>query len=137
MVLIPTNAGTKTAALRLARERKAPVPKPGRGDVWLADLDPTRGHEQAGRRPVLVVSVDSLNESEADLAVVVPLSSRARRTGAHVAVDPPEGGLRLRSQVMPEHVRSISTDRCVERCGTVEEATMGEVEQRLRALLGL
>ncbi len=38
---------------------------PGRGEVWLADLNPTRGHEQAGRRPVLVVSEDLFNRGPA------------------------------------------------------------------------
>jgi len=46
-------------------------PAPARGDIWLADLNPVRSHEQAGRRPVLVVSVDLFNQSRADLVVVV------------------------------------------------------------------
>ena len=38
---------------------------PERGDIWLADLDPTRGREQAGRRPVFIVSVGAFNQSKA------------------------------------------------------------------------
>ena len=48
---------------------------PARGEVWLADLNPVRGHEQAGRRPVLVVSEDLFNQGPAGLAVVLPLTS--------------------------------------------------------------
>ena len=67
---------------------------PERGDIWLADLDPTRGREQAGRRPVLIVSVGAFNESKAGLVVVIPLTSTARGIPWHVAVVPPDGGLK-------------------------------------------
>lgn len=53
-------------------------PPPARGDIWLADLNPVRGHEQAGRRPVLVVSVDLFNQGRADLVVVLPVTSTIR-----------------------------------------------------------
>ena len=43
---------------------------PARGEVWSVDLDPVRGHEQAGTRPALVVSVDEFNEGPADLVVI-------------------------------------------------------------------
>ena len=67
---------------------------PARGDVWLADLDPSIGHEQAGRRPVLVISVDSFNIGPSNLAVVLPITSRQRGVPLHVSIAPPEGGLR-------------------------------------------
>ena len=51
---------------------------PGRGEVWLADLYPTRGHEQAGRRPVLVVSEDLFNRGPAGLVIVLPTTSTVR-----------------------------------------------------------
>ena len=43
--------------------------EPARGDVWLIDLNPTRGREQAGRRPALIVSVDEFNSGYAGLVV--------------------------------------------------------------------
>jgi mRNA interferase MazF len=48
---------------------------PRRGEIWLAGLRPTRGREQSGRRPVLVLSVDFFNAGPADLVVVLPLTS--------------------------------------------------------------
>ena len=48
------------------------------GEVWLADLGATRGHEQAGRRPVLVFSIDDFNSGPANLVVVLPLTSKFR-----------------------------------------------------------
>ena len=108
-----------------------------RGEIWLADLNPVRGHEQAGRRPVLVVSVNQFNQSRADLVVIVPLTSTLRTLPLHVVVQPPEGGLTNRSALLCEAVRSITKDRLLARWGSVSPATMTEVEDRLRVLPGL
>ncbi len=108
-----------------------------RGEIWLADLNPVRGHEQAGRRPVLVVSVDPFNQSRAELVVVIPITSTLRPIPFHVVVQPPEGGLTNPSALLCEAVRSISKDRLATRWGTVSPATMSQVEDRLRILLHL
>jgi mRNA interferase MazF len=108
-----------------------------RGDIWLADLNPVRGHEQAGRRPVLVVSVDAFNQSRAALVVVIPITSTLRPIPFHVVVQPPEGGLTNPSALLCEAVRSISKDRLVTRWGAVSTGTMSQVEDRLRILLRL
>lgn len=110
---------------------------PARGEVWLADLSPTRGHEQAGRRPVLVVSEDLLNRGPAGVVIVLPLTSKWRGVPSHVPLDPPEAGVAHRSAILCEAVRSISVERLAERWGAVERQTMREVEDRLRILLRL
>jgi len=108
-----------------------------RGDVWLVELSPTRGHEQSGTRPAIVVSVDGFNLGPAGLVVVVPLTTKERRVALHVRIEPPEAGLRSTSFAMCEAVRSISKDRLVARWGASEPATMAEIEDRLRALVGV
>lgn len=113
------------------------MPDPQRGDVWLADLDPTRGREQAGQRPVLVFSVDEFNRGPAELVVVLPMTSPIRPIPLHVIVQPPEGGLKTRSRILMDAIRSISTDRLTERWGAVSPETMAAVESRVRTLLGL
>lgn len=110
---------------------------PARGDVWLVDLNPTRGHEQAGMRPALVISVDLFNRGPAGLIIVVPLTTKDRKVPLHVAIDPPEGGLRARSYAKCEDVRSISTERLTECWGRVAAVTMRDVEDRLRIVMGL
>jgi mRNA interferase MazF len=110
---------------------------PARGEVWLADLDPAFGHEQAGRRPVLVVSVDPFNAGLSGLAVVVPLTSRQRPLPLHVPVAPPEGGLRMPSSLLCDAVRSVDRRRLIAHWGTVSAATLALVEDRLRRLMGL
>lgn len=110
---------------------------PARGEVWLAELSPTRGHEQAGRRPALVVSDDLFNRGPAGLVIVVPMTSKVRDIPSHVPIDPPEGGVDRRTAVLCEAVRSISVERLVERWGALERSTMAAVEDRLRILLRL
>lgn len=109
----------------------------GRGEIWLADLNPTQGHEQAGRRPVAVVSEDRLNNGPAGLVIVLPITSTIRPIPSHIAVAPPEGGLRVRSAVVCEAIRSISTGRLVERWGHLSVRSLARIEDVLRILLRL
>ena len=108
-----------------------------RGEVWMVNLSPAIGHEQAGQRPALIVSVDELNKSAAELVVVVPLTSREKRIRSHVEVDAGEAGLKIRSFIKCEDVRSIATRRLERRLGSVKRRTLEVVEDRLRFLLGL
>jgi mRNA interferase MazF len=110
---------------------------PQRGEVWLADLDPTFGHEQGGSRPVLVVSVDPFNAGRSGLVVVLPITSRVRPLPLHVPINPPEAGLRLPSAALRDAARSIDRRRLIECWGTVNSSTMAVVEGCLRRLLGL
>jgi len=110
---------------------------PSRGEIWLADLNPVRGHEQAGTRPCLVVSVDLFNQSPAGLVIVLPVSTRGKGIRSHVCIDPPEAGIKDTSYIKCEDLRSISTDRLINRWGAVSSATMATVEDRLRILIGL
>ncbi len=109
--------------------------RPSQGEVWDAELDPTRGREQRGRRPVLVVSADRFNHGPADLVVVVPLTRTDRSVALHVPIQPPEASLRAVSFTMTEQVRSVSVDRLVKRRGVVAAATLRDVQARLRLLL--
>jgi mRNA interferase MazF len=111
--------------------------RPSRGEVWLASLNPTRGHEQAGVRPVVVVSEDTFNHGPAGLVVIVPMTTTWRGIFLHVPVTPPEGGLRRHSVVKCEDIRSISMERLIEQWGMLSAATMAVVEDRLRILLRL
>lgn len=110
---------------------------PARGEVYYADIDPVRGHEQAGRRPVLVVSATLFNEGPANLVVALPITTRDRGIPLQVAVEPPEGGVTKRSLIKCEDIRSIDSRRLGRRLGAISAATMDAVEERLRALLGL
>lgn len=111
--------------------------QPARGEVWLANLDPTRGHEQAGCRPVLVVTDDRFNRGPARLVVVLPMTSSLRQIATRVRLSPPEGGLKVETDILCDSIRSIAKERFVVRWGTVSPATLEEVADRLRILLKL
>ena len=114
------------------------MPFPVRGEIWLADFDPTRGHEQAGRRPALIISDDRFNRGRAGLVFAIPLTTRERGLPTHVPILPSEGGVRAPSFIKCEDLRSISLDRLVEGpWGLLAPRTVAAVEERLRLLLGL
>ena len=110
---------------------------PARGEVWYADLEPVRGHEQGGRRPVLVISSNAYNRGPAQLLLVLPITSKQRGVLWHVSLDPPEGGLNSGSDILCDAIRSISRTRLGRQVGSVSDATMSLVEDRLRILQGL
>ena len=110
---------------------------PHRGEIWLADLRPTRGREQTGRRPVLVLSVDFFNAGPADLVVVLPLTSTQRDIPLLVKVSKGDGGTRNDSAILCAAIRSVSKDRLISRWGMLSHDVMAEVEDRLRILLDL
>jgi mRNA interferase MazF len=113
------------------------VPKIARGEIWLADLNPTRGHEQAGQRPCLVISVDIFNQGPAGLGVVLPLTTKQKGVLWHVPVAPAESGLKLASYIKCEDIRSISLERVSRRMGSVSASVLSAVEYRISRLLGI
>lgn len=110
---------------------------PRRGEVWLADLSPTRGHEQRRTRPVLVLSVDTFNAGPAELASVLPITSTIRSIPSHLVVRPPEGGLDAPSAILCDQIRTIARERLVRRRGVIAARTLTRVEEIVRILLGL
>lgn len=111
--------------------------KPCRGELWMADLEPITGHEQGGKCPCLVFSDDLFNHGPAERVVVLPITSKNREIPLRVPVEPPDGGLKVTSYVMPEMIRSISVRRLVRRIGVISPPKMRLVETHVRAVLGL
>src|SRR6476659_5143487 len=112
-------------------------PEVERGEVYMAGPDPIVGHEQGGRRPLLVISIDPMNRSAARLMIGVPLTTTDHSNKLHVRLDPPEGGLTRPSFAMPEMVRSVSTARLLRRLGFTSTDTVETVARRVGILIGL
>ena len=111
---------------------------PFRGEIWNADLDPTRGREQAGKRPVLIVSTDRFNEGPAELVVIVPITSKGKGIPWHVPVKAgSDAGLTKDSFIMCEAIRCVARERLAKRLGEIADPVLAEVEKRLRILLEL
>ena len=100
------------------------------GDVLLADLDPVTGHEQGGRRPVLVLSGPSYNELRNEQLIVAAITSRQRELPFHVPVGA-DGGLRTPSWVQSESVRAISVQRVIRQLGRACPEMVAEVRNRV------
>lgn len=108
-----------------------------RGEVWLLDLNPTLGREQAGTRPALVVSDNIFNRGPAELVIVVPITSQDKKIRSHIRIRKGEAGLTLDSFAKCEDIRSVSKQRFVRRFGIVEDSTITSVEETLRFLMRL
>ena len=79
---------------------------PSRGEIWTVDLDPTRGHEQAGQRPALIITDDALNNSTSGIVTILPVTTTRRGIPAHVEIAPPDGGIQRPSVVMVDQKAS-------------------------------
>lgn len=110
---------------------------PFRGEIWRVEFEPVRGHEQGGNRPALVVSNDVFNKSQADLVVVIPVTTKGRAIRSFLRIEPPEGGLKQTSFFVCDQIRTVSKDRLGKCFGRVSPRTLAEVEQRIKYLLNL
>jgi mRNA interferase MazF len=111
---------------------------PCRGEIWFADLDPIRGSEQAGSRPVLVLQNDAINAYTSTL-VAVPLTTNLRRAElpSCVRLSRGDGGLISDSVALCHQIRVLDRDRFSRKLGLVREKTITEVENRVLFTLGI
>lgn len=110
------------------------APDASQGEVWDCALDPVAGHEQAGRRPCMIISVDAISKGPSGLAIVVPIS-RSNYNRLDVPIQPPEGGLVAISYALPYQVRTISRTRLAKRRGRVTNETLTDVITRVHRLI--
>jgi mRNA interferase MazF len=111
--------------------------EPDRGDIWMVNLDPVVGHEQAGTRPALIVSVDELNHGPAELVTVLPMTTTERELASRVRVPKDQGGLWETSYIKCEEVRTISKDRLLRKMGTPDTKYLLQAMTNVRFFLGL
>jgi mRNA interferase MazF len=106
-----------------------------RGEVRWADLNPVRGHEQAGERPVLVLSHDVFNERSGTV-IAVAVTSQEPRAGYPLTVELTSAKLPKRSWVKTGQIRTLSTERVGRRLGHVSEEELAHVIDGLFELIG-
>lgn len=108
-----------------------------RGEVWLLDFGEPVGREQSGRRPAVVISADSLNESRAGIVVVIPLTTTYRGLPSHIEIDRGDSGLDEVSYAKCEDSKAVSEQRLIGRLGVVGDEVMFRLARVLRFLLDL
>ncbi|MEV6925802.1 type II toxin-antitoxin system PemK/MazF family toxin [Dactylosporangium sp. NPDC051485] len=107
------------------------------GDIWLAELDPTVGREQGGRRPVVVVSSNGLHALPINMVIVVPLTSHDRGLVTQPRISGSNSGLRQASFARPEDMRAIDVSRLQRRLGQVSDDDLAEIRKVMRYFLEL
>jgi mRNA interferase MazF len=105
-----------------------------RGEVRWADLNPVRGNEQAGLRPVLILSHDLFNE-RSQTVIAVALTSQEPRAGFPLTLESKAQGLAKRSWIKVSQIRTLSLDRIGRRTARASEEELARVLDGLNEIL--
>ncbi len=106
-----------------------------RGDIVWADLDPTRGHEQSGQRPVLILSEDIFNERSGTV-IAVALTSQPPRAGFPLKLELTGIKLPKKSWVKISQVRTLSVLRLGKKIARVAPEELETIVEGLNELIG-
>ena len=106
-----------------------------RGDVFWADLDPAQGHEQSGRRPVVVLSHDIFNERSGTV-IACALTSQEPRAGFPLTLELLGTKFPKRSWVKISQIRTLSIKRLGRKLGSVSFEEMLQVIEGLNEIIG-
>ena len=109
-----------------------------RGDIFYADLEPVRGSEQGGVRPVLIIQND-IGNHYSPTVIVAAITSRTEKTHlpTHIRLCSQQYGLRQNSLVLLEQVRTIDRSRLSEYIGHLSDPQMQQVNEALAVSFGL
>jgi len=104
-------------------------------EIWYADLNPVKGSEQAGYRPVVIISGDLLNKY-LQIVIACPLTTSIKNYKGNVVLKPStENGLEKTSEILVFHIRSISKDRLVKRIGHITSEELEKLKSGLNDIL--
>jgi mRNA interferase MazF len=106
-----------------------------RGEIRRADLNPTRGKEQSGQRPVLILSHDVFNERSGTV-IAVALTSQPPRAGFPLTLELTTPRLPKRSWVKISQIRTLATERIGNRLGRASPEELAQVLEGLNEILG-
>ena len=105
-----------------------------RGEIYWANLDPTRGHEQAGHRPVLVLSQDVFNDRSGTV-IAVAITSQEPRAGFPLTLELDSASLPKKSWVKISQIRTLSTERLSAKIGKVRSEELVQVIEGLNEII--
>jgi mRNA interferase MazF len=109
-----------------------------RGEIWWADLDPIRGSEQAGTRPVLIFQNDAVNQFTTTV-LAIPFTTNLRRATlpSCLQITKGEGGLPSDSVALCHQLRVLDKARLQQRLGAVSNQTLSLIESRIKFTMGI
>jgi len=132
-------AGVRSVPKDEANESQTNMTFPRRGEIYLVEFDPARGHEIQKTRPAIIIQND-LGNRYSPVTIVAAITSKlsAKPYPVEVIVSPTKGnGLSMRSAVELSQLRSVDRERLVRRLGTLDAPTLRKVDEALRISLGL
>ena len=104
-------------------------------EIWFADLNPTRGSEQVGYRPVLIISGNMLNK-HLNIVIVCPLTTKINNYKGNLVLEPTmQNGLVDTSEILTFHIRSISKNRLLKRVGIISKDELSQIKLGLDDIL--
>lgn len=106
-----------------------------RGEIYWADLNPVRGREQAGHRPVLILSNDLFNRRSGTV-IAMAITSQDQRAGFPLTLRLADGVLKKPSWVKISQIRTISVERVGKRIGAVGAPMLDQIVDGLVELIG-
>ena len=106
-----------------------------RGEIRWADLNPTRGREQAGLRPVLILSHDVFNERSGTV-IAMALTSQPQRAGFPLTLELSSKGLPKRTWVKISQIRTLAVERVGRRLGKASPEELAQVIDGLNEIVG-
>ncbi len=106
-----------------------------RGDIVWADLNPTRGHEQSGMRPVVVLSIASFNRNS-DTVIAVAVTSKPPRAKFPMVMELSSTTLPQKSWVKISQIRTLSVDRIGKKIGEASEIELATIVKGLNKIFG-
>jgi mRNA interferase MazF len=105
------------------------------GEIWYADLNPVKGSEQKGTRPVVIISGNLMNEY-LNTVICCPITSKVKNYKGDVVLQPGKtNGLKQASEILTAHIRSVSKERLVRRIGTISKNELEQVKEGLSDIL--
>lgn len=109
-----------------------------RGEIWLTDLNPTKGSEQKGIRPCLVISNDVTNEN-APTVCVLPLTSNlsGKKFPINVVLKKEDSGLKADSLLLCGQIRTVAKERLMRKLSSIKLECIEDVEKSLLLYLGI
>ncbi|MEW6125636.1 MAG: type II toxin-antitoxin system PemK/MazF family toxin [Acidobacteriota bacterium] len=109
-----------------------------RGEIWLANLNPIQGSEQAGIRPVLIFQDDLINQFTTTV-LAIPFTTNLRRAAlpSCVQVSKGEGGLKSDSVALCYQLRAIDKTRLLQKLGTLKRETLETIEGCVMLTMGI
>jgi len=106
-----------------------------RGEIYWADLDPTKGREQAGERPVLVLSHDIFNERSGTV-IAMALTSSPQKAGFPLTLELVDSSLPKKSWVKISQIRTLSTERLSKKITRLSDRELDLVIEGLNEIIG-